>query len=88
MATQRLHRVVCAGKVGFGESCVDFFVANMVQQSRRAAFATFEFWDQVMQALWDTRWNRAHAKRANWVCDVLVLHGGSLVVIKGGLFAV
>lgn len=65
MATQGLWRVIAAGKLGLGQSRVDFFVTNVMKQNRRPAFSSFEFRDQVMMALRDALGNRSQAQGAN-----------------------
>lgn len=50
MRAQGCDRVVTARKFGLGQSGMHFFVANLVQKDGGSALASFEFWDQMMQA--------------------------------------
>lgn len=61
MGAQNFHRVVMARKFGFAERCVNFLVADMMQQNHRPALAPAQFRDQMVQALRDVRRDRALA---------------------------
>ena len=50
MRAQGLDRVETARQFGFGQGGVHLFVADLMQQNGRSALASFEFWDQMMQA--------------------------------------
>ncbi len=64
MRTQGLDRVETARQFGFGQGGVHLFVADLMQQNGRSALASFEFWDQMMQAATPVG-DRAAAKRAD-----------------------
>lgn len=64
MRTQGLDRVETACQFGFGQGGVHLFVADLMQQNGRSALASFEFWDQMMQAATPIG-DRAAAKRAD-----------------------
>ncbi len=65
MGAQAVDCVVSARKVSLRQGGVNFLVADVVQQHRRAALATFCARDQVMRALWRILGDGAQAKRAN-----------------------
>ena len=71
MCAKRFGRVVVTRQLGLGQRGVDFIVANLMDQNRWPAFATFQLWDQVMMALLDTRRDRALAQ---WADRVDVIH--------------
>lgn len=50
MRAQGCDRVVTARQFGLGQGGMDLFVANLVQKNGGSALASFEFWDQMMQA--------------------------------------
>ena len=64
MRTQGLDRVETACQFGFGQGGVHLFVADLMQQNGRSALASFEFWDQMVQAAGPVR-DRAVAERAD-----------------------
>ncbi len=64
MRAKRLNRVIGAGQFGFAECCMHFLVADLMQQDRRSALASFEFWDQMVQAAAPVR-DWAVAERAD-----------------------
>lgn len=68
MGAQRINAVIAARKLGLGQCRVDFIMANLMQQDRRAPFTTAQLGDQVMQALLRLGRDRAVAKGANRVC--------------------
>ena len=51
MCPQSLGRVKIARQFRFGQSRMDFTVADLVQQNGRTSLATFQLGDQVMHAL-------------------------------------
>lgn len=59
------YGVVLGGQFGFGQGCVDFQVANVVQPNGRAVLAAFQLGDQVMCALLGRWRDRAIAKGAD-----------------------
>ncbi len=67
MGAKRVGGAEVPRQFGFGQSCVDFVVANLVEQNGRAVFAAFELWDEMMQGLLCLRRDRAKAKRASWI---------------------
>ena len=71
MCAKRFGRVVITCQLGLCQGCVDLIVADLVDQNRWSAFATFQLWDQMMMALPDTRRNGAFAK---WADRVDVIH--------------
>ena len=71
MRTKRFDGMEIAGELGFGQCCMNFVVADLMQQHRRAAFAAAKLRDQMVQALAGVLWDRALAKRANGV----IAHG-------------
>jgi len=64
MGAQGLNRIVAAGKLGLGQGGMDLIVADLMQQHCRPAFPATQFRDQVVQALFGIRRNRAITKRA------------------------
>ncbi len=72
MRAQGYDRVEVARQFGLGQGGMDFFVADLMQQNRWSALASFEFWDQMMQAAASVR-DRAVAKRAD---RIAVRHDG------------
>lgn len=50
MGAQGVNRMKAARQFGFGQGGVNLFVADLVQQNGRATLASFEFWDQMVQA--------------------------------------
>ncbi len=64
MGAQGLNRVEAARQLCLGQGGVDLFVADLVQQNGWSALASFEFWDQMMQAT-AAIGNGAVAKRAD-----------------------
>ncbi len=64
MRAQGLDRVKTARQFGLGQGGVNFFVADLMQKNRGSALASFEFWDQMMQAAAPIG-DRAVAKRAD-----------------------
>ena len=65
MAVQRFDGGIVAGEFGLGQACVDFAVADVVEQYGRPALAAFEFRDEVVQALRDIRRYGALAEGAD-----------------------
>lgn len=65
MPLQRGNGVELTRKRALAQACVDFLVANVVQQYRRPLFAPFGARDQMMQALRNIRRNGPPTKRAN-----------------------
>ena len=65
MAPQRLDGVEGPRELRLAQGGVDFFVANVMQQHDRPAFAAFQFWNQVVQALRHIFWDLATAERAD-----------------------
>ena len=55
MRTQGLDRVETACQFGLGQGGVHLFVTDLMQQNGRSALASFEFWDQMMQAATETQ---------------------------------
>ena len=51
MRFERLDCAIVAREFCFCQGCVDLVVANLVQQDRGPAFATFQLGDEVVQAL-------------------------------------
>ncbi len=66
MRAQGLDRVETARQFGLRQGSVDLFVANLVQQHGGSALASFEFWDQMMQAA-AALGDRAVAKRTDLI---------------------
>lgn len=64
MRAQAFDSVEVSRKLGFGQGGVHLLVADLVQQNRGTALATFEFWDQMVQAAGPVR-DRAVAERAD-----------------------
>ncbi len=64
MGAQGLDRVKRARQFGFGQRRVHFLVADLMQQDSRSALASFEFWDQMVQAAAPFR-DRAVTQRAD-----------------------
>lgn len=64
MAAQCLNRVIVSRQFRLGQTGMDFTVTDVVQQDCWSAFAAFELWDQVVQALWNARWDRSQAQWA------------------------
>lgn len=64
MGLKRLYRVEVSGKLRFREGRVDFVVTDLMQKNRRAALATPQSGDQMMQALPCIRRDRTAAKGA------------------------
>lgn len=64
MRAQRRNRAIVPRQFGLGKDRVDFAVANLVEQNHRTAFAAFQLWDQVVQALLGPGRNRAQTQRA------------------------
>ena len=48
MGSERIGAGVVAGEFRLGQGRVDFAVANLVDQDRRAAGAALQFWRQVV----------------------------------------
>lgn len=71
MRAQGVHGVEVARQLRLGQRGVDFLVADLVQQYDGTALATFEFWDQMMQAAAPVG-NGAVTKRAD---RIAVGHG-------------
>ena len=67
MCAKRFGRVVVTRQFGLRQRCVDLIMANLMDQNRWPAFATFQFWNQVVETLWGTRWNRSQAQWAGWI---------------------
>lgn len=65
--SQRVDCVEVARKLGFGECRVDFPMADVVQQNCWPSLATFQFGDEVVQALLHIRRDRAIAEGTNRV---------------------
>ena len=63
MRPQGFAGVIVARKFGFGQSGVDFLVADLMQQHRLAALAAAQAWDQVVAALRDIVRDRPATKR-------------------------
>ncbi len=72
MRMQGLDRVETACQFGFGQGGVHLFVADLMQKNGWSALASFEFWDQMMQAAASVG-DRAVAKRAD---RIAVRHDG------------
>ena len=67
MGSESVHAGIVAGQFGLGERGMNFLMADVVQQHRRPALSPFQLRDQVMKALWNTRWDRAVAKGADGI---------------------
>lgn len=65
MGPQGSNRVVTACQLSFAQRCMDFLVADVMQQHRGAALAAFQLWNQVVQALVNIRRDRAPAQGAD-----------------------
>lgn len=63
MGAQGLNRVKGACQFSLGQGCVHFLMADLMQQDCGSALASFEFWDQMVQAAAPVR-DRAVAERA------------------------
>jgi hypothetical protein len=64
---QGLWRVKRPGKINLPDRCMNFLVADVMQQHSRPAFATLGAWDQVVQALRHIGRDGAQAQRADGV---------------------
>jgi hypothetical protein len=80
MGSQRVDCVEAAGQFRFSQCCVNLFVADLVQQNGGSALASFEFWDQMMQAARPIR-DRAVAKRTD---RIAVCHSDRKITPIGG----
>ena len=67
MCPQSLGRVKIARQFRFGQSRMDFTVADLVQQNGRTSLATFQLGDQMMDTLLCLWRDRPVAKWANWI---------------------
>ena len=65
-AENGVNGLKAAGQFGLGKAGMNLFVADVVQQHRWPALATFELWDQMMQTLRHIRRDRAQAKWTGW----------------------
>ena len=72
MRAQGLDRVEVAHKFGLGQSGMNLLMTDLMQQNRWTALASFEFWDQMMQAAASVG-DRAVAKRTD---RIAVRHDG------------
>ncbi len=79
MGAQGVNRMKAARQFGFCQGGVNLFVADLVQQNGRAALASFEFWDQMVQAAAPVG-DQAVTQGAN---RVTVAHTGSVAPISG-----
>ena len=65
---ERFDRGIVAGQFGFRQCGMDFVVANLVQQDRRATFPAAQFRHQMMQTLAGVGRNGPPAQRADRIC--------------------
>ena len=65
MRAERFGRVVVARQFRLTQRCVDFLVADVVEQDGWPTLAAFQLGDQVMQALRHAGWDRSPTQRAN-----------------------
>lgn len=71
MRLEGFDGVVFPRKLGLGQRGVYFPVANMMEKHGWPSLATFQFRDEMMDALFDIMRNRSLAQRANWVWHAL-----------------
>lgn len=64
MGPQGVDRVEIARQLGLGQGRVHLFMADLMQQDGWSALASFEFWDQMVQAAAPIG-DRAVAERAD-----------------------
>lgn len=62
---ERLDRAVAAGELRLRQGGVDLVVADLMQAHRGAALAAPQAWDEVMEALFRLRRDRATAEGAD-----------------------
>jgi hypothetical protein len=48
MLPQRVNRMIISCQFGLGQTCMYFFVTNMVQKNRFTRFSASQLWDQMM----------------------------------------
>ncbi len=72
MRAQGFDCVEIACQFGLGQGGVDLFMADLMQKNGWSALASFEFWDQMMQAAASVG-DRAVAERAD---RIAVRHDG------------
>lgn len=81
MGAQGVHCVEIACQFCLRQGGVNFFVANLVQKDGGSALASFEFWDQMMQAAGPVG-DRAVTKRAD---RIAVRHDDTKFAPIGGV---
>ena len=59
MGAQRFRRGIIPCKLCLRQCGMDFFVADVVQQHSWPALAAFQLGHEMVQALWDIRWDVA-----------------------------
>jgi len=70
VSTEFFRRVEVAGKFGFGESGVDFIVADLVKKHCGSVFASAQFGREVVLTLLGVRRDRAVAEWADGMAHV------------------
>ena len=71
MLPQRVNRMIISCQFGLGQTCMYFFVTNMVQKNRFTRFSASQLLDQMMFWLRNIGRNRPKTKRANRIIHIV-----------------
>ena len=85
MGPQSFNGRIIPGQFGFGQGCVDFVVADLMEKHRGPALAAPEFRDKVVVALADLGRNGPTAKRADRIAHKDQSMSGPAGTIPRGL---